>query len=77
MKLKTATLHAAVGGAAMRNRERYFEQVPIAVAETVLRQAAALRKELEKTPAPVLALERQATEGLLKQQESTPSKGQP
>ncbi len=35
----------------MRNRETYFEQVPIAIVETVLRQAAALAEELEKTPA--------------------------
>jgi len=61
----------------MRNRETYFEQVPIAKVETVLRQAAALAEELEKTPAQVAALERQALEELLKQQESTPSKEQP
>ncbi len=61
----------------MRNRETYFEQVPIAIVETVLRQAAALGEELEKTPAQVAALERQALEELLKQQESTPSKEQP
>jgi len=61
----------------MRNRETYFEQVPIAIAETVLRQAAALAEELEKTPAQVAALERQALQELLKQQESTPSKEQP
>ncbi len=61
----------------MRNRETYFEQVPIAIVETVLRQAAALAEELEKTPAQVAALERQALEELLKQQESTPSKEQP
>ena len=58
----------------MRNRETYFEQVPIETVETVLRQAAAVAEELEKTSAPVPALERQATEGSLKQQESTPSK---
>lgn len=61
----------------MRNRETYFEQVPIAIVETVLRQAAALAEELEKTPAPVPAPGRQAVEELLKQQESTPSKGKP
>ncbi len=61
----------------MRNRETYFEQVPMEIVETVLQQAAALAEELEKTPAPVPALGRQAVEELLKQQESTPSKGQP
>ena len=60
----------------MRNRETYFEQVPIAIVETVLRRAAALAEELEKTPAPVSAPGRQAVEEILKQQESTPSKGQ-
>ncbi len=61
----------------MRNRETYFEQVPIAMVETVLQQAAALAEEMEKTPAPVPALGRQAEEELLKQRESSPSKGQP
>jgi len=41
----------------MRNRETYFEQVPIEIVETVLRQAAALAEELEKTPASVPALD--------------------
>ena len=61
----------------MRNRETYFEQVPIEIVERVLLQAAALAEELEKTPAQVAALERQALEELLKQRESTPSKEQP
>jgi len=73
MNLKTATLHAATGEAAMRNRETYFEHVPIEIVETVLRQAAAVAEELEKTPAPVPAPGRQAVEELLKQLESTPS----
>jgi len=58
----------------MRNRETYFEQVPIEIVETVLRQAAEVAEELEKTPAQVAALERQAVKELLKQQESTSSK---
>jgi hypothetical protein len=37
----------------MRNGETHFEQVPIEVAKTVLRQAAALAEELEQKPAPV------------------------
>lgn len=61
----------------MRNRGTYFEQVPIEIAETVLRQAAALAEELEETPAPVPTLGRQAVEELLRQQESNPSKGRP
>jgi len=61
----------------MRNRETYFEQVPIEIVETVLRQTAAVAEEPEKTPASVPALERQALEELLQQQENTPSKGQP
>lgn len=35
----------------MQSRKTFFEQVPIAEAEIVLRQAAALAEELEKTPA--------------------------
>jgi len=41
--------------AAMRSRKTYFEQIPIEEAETVLRWAAAVAEELEKTPAPVPA----------------------
>ena len=61
----------------MRNGETHFEQVPIEVAETVLRQAAALAEELEQKPAPVPGLGRETAEEFLKQRESTPSKGQP
>jgi len=60
----------------MLNGETHFEQVPIEVAETVLRQAAAIAEELEQTPAPVPAPGRQTAEELLKQQERTPSEGQ-
>ena len=58
----------------MRNRETYFEQVPIAIVETVLRQAAEVAEGLEKTSEPVPPLGGQVVEALLKQQESTPSK---
>ena len=61
----------------MRNGETYFEQVPIEVADTVLRQAAALAEELQQKPAPVPGLGRETTEEFLQQRESTPSKGQP
>jgi len=61
----------------MRNGETHFEQVPIDVALTVLRQATALAEELEKAPAPALPPERKTSEESLKQQESNPSKGQP
>jgi hypothetical protein len=60
----------------MRNGETHFEQVPIEVAETVCRQAAALAEGLEKKPAPVPAPGRPTVEGLWKQQASNPSKGQ-
>jgi hypothetical protein len=59
----------------MRNGETHFEQVPIDVALTVLRQAAALAEELEKAPAPVPPPGRKTAEEFLKQ-ESNPSKGQ-
>jgi hypothetical protein len=39
----------------MRNKETYFDQVPIEVAETVLRQAAAAATLPERTPAEVSA----------------------
>lgn len=58
----------------MRNRETYFEQVPISIVETVLRQAAEVAEGLEKTSEPVPALGGQVVEALLKQQESIPSK---
>ena len=61
----------------MRNRETYFEQVPIEIAETVLRQAAEVAEGLEKTSEPVPALGGQVVEELLEQQGNTPSKGQP
>ena len=62
----------------MRNGETHFEQVPIDVALTVLRQAATLAEELEKAPpAPVPAPGSKTAEESLKQQESNPSKGQP
>ena len=67
-------MQSAKGAAAMRNRETYFEQVPISIVETVLRQAAEVAEGLEKTPEPVPALGGQVVEALLKQQESTPSK---
>ena len=61
----------------MRSRKTYFEQVPIEEAETVLRWAAAVAEEREKTPAPVPAPGREAVDKLLKKQENNPSKGQP
>jgi hypothetical protein len=60
----------------MRNKETYFDQVPIEVAETVLRQAAAAATLPERTPAEVSAQKQQAATELLQQDESVPSKGQ-
>jgi hypothetical protein len=60
----------------MRNRETHFEQVPIEVVETVLRQARVLARMLEKSPAPLSALERQAVAEFPKQRGKYPSKGQ-
>jgi hypothetical protein len=60
----------------MRNRETHFEQVPIEVVETVLRQAAALARMLEKSPAPLSALERQAIAEFPKQRGKYLSKEQ-
>jgi len=75
--LKIPTVHAAIGAATMRNRQTHFEQVPIEVAETVLRHAIALAGMLEKSPAPVSAPELPATAEFLKREESTPSKVKP
>ena len=61
----------------MRNGQTHFEQVPIEVAQMVLRQAAALAEELEKAPTPIPLPERKTAEEYLKQRESNPSKGQP
>lgn len=60
----------------MRNMQTHFEQVPIGVVEKILRQAAALARLLEKSPAPVSALERQVLAEFLRQVESTASKEQ-
>ena len=60
----------------MRRGGTYFEQVPIGEAETVLRRAAALIEEQEKTPAPLQAPKQQPAGELLKQQEDDPSQGQ-
>ncbi len=59
----------------MRNGETHFEQVPIEVVETVLRQATALARMLEKSPAPLSALERQAIAEFPKQRGSTCPRG--
>jgi hypothetical protein len=60
----------------MRNGETHFEQVPIEVVETILRQATAPARMPEKSPAPVSAPERQAPAEFLKQEERTPCNGQ-
>jgi len=60
----------------MRNGGTHFEQVPIEVVETVLRQAMAAARLLEKSPAPAsaLVLERHAAQ-ILKHDEGIPSEG--
>jgi hypothetical protein len=60
----------------MRNGKTHFEQVPIEVVETILRQAAAPARMPEKSSPPDSALERQAVAGFLKQEERTPCNGQ-
>ncbi|GAC1621651.1 MAG: hypothetical protein PVS2B2_23110 [Candidatus Acidiferrum sp.] len=59
----------------MRKRKTHFEQIPIKVAESVLRRAMELARRLENSPESVSALERQAVLELLKQEENTPCKG--
>jgi hypothetical protein len=50
----------------MRNGETHFEQVPIDVVKTVVREAAALARTLEESPALVSELERPAVTEFLK-----------
>jgi hypothetical protein len=59
----------------MRNRRTYFEQVPIAVVETILRQDPSPEGILERQLIQVPAVKRRATTGILKQKSNTPSKG--
>lgn len=59
----------------MRNRETYFDQVPIKVVETVLLQAAALEGQLDKSPAPVSTPKRLNISESPDRQKNTPSKG--
>jgi hypothetical protein len=71
-------VHAAARAAAMRNGKTHFERVPIEVVKAVVRQAAALAAMLEKSPAPVSELERQAAAEFPKRlRENGHSKGQP
>jgi hypothetical protein len=60
----------------MRNKETYFEQVPIEVPEAILRQAAALPRAVEKSPPPGSASVLQPSVGIPEQDEIHPSKGQ-
>ena len=55
----------------MRNRLTHFEQVPMQVIETILRQAAAQAEMPEESP----ALERQAVTLIRRQEGSTRSNG--
>ena len=59
----------------MRSKETHFEQVPIEVVETVLRQAMAGAKMLEKPAAPVSAAKRQAVAESPEREEGTRSQG--
>jgi len=61
----------------MRSGWTYFEQVPIEEAETVLRRAAVLAEEPQKTLVPFRAPSRQAAEEFLSQQKGNPHQGQP
>jgi hypothetical protein len=61
----------------MRNGKTHFERVPMEVVKAVVRQAAALAAMLERSPALVSELERQAVAEFPKQsRENRPSKGQ-
>jgi hypothetical protein len=59
----------------MRIGEKHFEQVPIEVVERILREAAALEKKPERSPALVSLLERQVKSEPQKDDGGSPSKG--
>jgi hypothetical protein len=59
----------------MRNRGIHFEQVPIQVVETILRQATEPASIPEKSPAPFPAQERHVEAESLEQEKCTPSQG--
>jgi hypothetical protein len=76
--LKTATFARSPQEEPQCKAGKHFSsKFPIAEAEIVLRQAAALAQEPEKTPALVPVIGCQIAEEFLKQQESNPSKGKP
>jgi hypothetical protein len=58
----------------MRNRETHFEQIPIAVAEAVLRETTAAATRFKKSPARAPAAGQSET-AFAKNEKSTPSKG--
>jgi hypothetical protein len=59
----------------MRIRGIHFEQVPIEVVETILRQATEPARILGKSPAPVTAQERHVDAESLEQEKCTSSTG--
>ncbi|HEV3220731.1 MAG TPA: hypothetical protein VGZ48_13250 [Candidatus Acidoferrales bacterium] len=58
----------------MRTDEKHFEQVPIEVVETLLREAAAQEKQKGKSPALVSLLDRQAPDEFATEDGGPPSK---
>ena len=60
----------------MRNKETHFDQVPIEVAETVLRRAAEEATPPERSPAETSPQKRRSAAELLQRGESVPAKGQ-
>jgi len=75
-ELDAATVHSAKGADVMRHKETYFDQVPIEVAETVLRRAAEEATPPERSPAEVPVTKPRSATELLQGDESVPSKGQ-
>jgi hypothetical protein len=74
-ELDAVTVPSAKGADVMKNRETYFEQVPIEVAETVLRQAAEEATLPERSPAETSPQEPRSAAEPLQRSESVPSKG--
>jgi|HubBroStandDraft_3_1064219.scaffolds.fasta_scaffold123684_2 hypothetical protein len=61
----------------MRHKETYFDQVPIEVAETVLRRAAEEATPPERSPAETSPQKRRSADEHSQRDKSIPSKGQP
>jgi hypothetical protein len=59
----------------MRHSETHFEQVPIEVVESIIRQDSTLKEMPDKSPVAALATEQLAVAKFSKPQKTIPTKG--